>query len=75
MDLTGWNPVDLSMPNGQLSVEWAYTGELRFTDSFFSDTLARARTAHRERQITTMDQAAAWLAGLQQASFPVRCLR
>jgi hypothetical protein len=38
MDLSGWTPARLA-PEG---VEWVYTGELRFTDPFFQQTLETA---------------------------------
>jgi hypothetical protein len=72
MDLAGWNPVSSRRLDGEFVVDWEFTGELRFTDSFFSDTLTRARIAHRGQQQTTLAQAADWLEthpGLEPSGF------
>ena len=41
LDLTGWTPARLRLAP-EPTVEWVYTGSIRFTDPFFDQTLERA---------------------------------
>jgi hypothetical protein len=39
MDLTGWTPIYSYFAEGQLMLDWCYTGARRFTEPFFGDTI------------------------------------
>ena len=41
VDLTRWTPIRVSLDAGEPGVEWCYTGETRFDDPFFDQTIER----------------------------------
>ena len=40
-DLAGWTPIDVRWQNARLLVDWCRLGDVRFTDPFFEQTVAR----------------------------------
>lgn len=62
LDLTGWTPAVLRVEDATL--EWVYTGELRFDDPFFEQTIERALQdpfALLFRRRTPLSVAADWV--------------
>jgi hypothetical protein len=41
-DFTGWMPIHIARTAEGLKVDWGYLGDLRFTDSFFEQTVGHA---------------------------------
>jgi hypothetical protein len=63
VDLTGWTPAYAQVAAGELTLEWCYTGQRRFTEPFFGDTIDRVSrdlAALVFRQQTTFDVARDW---------------
>ncbi len=63
MNLAGWTPVYSYFASGQLMLDWCYTGQRRFTEPFFGDTvdvITRDPAALLFRHQTTMEEAAGW---------------
>jgi len=60
MDLTGWTPIYSYLAGGQLMLDWCYTGERRFTEPFFGDTVDQVNrdlAALLFRHQTTIEEA------------------
>ena len=60
-DMMGWTPVRVRWRDGRAAVEWYRLGEVRFSEPFFAETVARCRSEAREgipRRETTLDELA-----------------
>jgi hypothetical protein len=63
MDLAGWTPMYSYFAGGQLVLDWCHTGQRRFTQPFFGDTIDQVTSDHAAllfRHRTTIDEAKVW---------------
>ena len=73
--LAGWTPINMRWQNAGLTVDWCRLGELRFTDPFFEDTIARAlrdparRLFRQQTPVATLEHLPAVRPGLPPTGF------